>query len=100
MLCNFCHYIDFDLADSEYGAPHHANYHDLVASARNGCDLCLLVQEIGDAKDHQRFITTWAESPIMVKFDFKRDLVWGAHTGVEFEVSTPYGRSTILCVLV
>lgn len=45
MLCRFCQSIDLDLAASESGAPHHASYADLIASAEEGCELCRHIHE-------------------------------------------------------
>jgi hypothetical protein len=46
MLCKYCESLDLDAAsDLEVGALHHESYADLVASAKDGCDLCIQIAE-------------------------------------------------------
>ena len=55
MLCKCCESLDLDAAsDLEIGATHHESFADLVASADNGCELCVRIVEGADERRPRR----------------------------------------------
>ncbi len=105
MLCTFCQYLDYDLAEYESGvtkagvagSPHHASYHDLIVSASNGCELCLWVEEARITTHVAEPEAKWKDLQITRRLTWLNELQWfaGDFYITQFNLSTTYGEHSL-----
>lgn len=65
MFCKYCESLGLDAASNlEIGATHHESFADFVASADNGCELCIRIFENVDNWEPRRDCDYWGNGGI------------------------------------